>query len=271
MTVAMAELDDRSRRPVPSFTLPAPRRSATGLVVSVLVHLGILVLVAGGLLGGREVIRALGGGAGPGEAGGGGGGGGDRVSYIDLPAVGAAASQSAASAPQEVPQPEPPVEKAPEPVPTPTAVAPPAAVAVAPGSNAGATGQGTGAGPGVGPGTGGGSGGGSGGGVGPGIGPGTGPGTGGDSAGITPPQLQFWVPPAENAPKTLRGRPIIITIWVTATGVVDRFTTDPAIEDRNYRDKLADLIMKTRFKPARTREGVAVPGVTQLTITLGKK
>lgn len=253
----------------PSFRLPSPKRSATGLVVSVLVHLLIIVLVVGGLLGGREALRVLGTGIGPGPAGGGGGGGGSRVSYIELPSVGASAARDAAPVPEEKTPPPPPPEQVAKPAPTPPPVTPPATeVASAAQAGISPSGEGTGTGAGVGPGSGGGTGGGSGGGTGPGVGSGAGPGTGGDSLGVTPPSLRYWVPPTEKAPKELRDTTLQITFWVKADGTVDHFETDPEIDDRKYREKFAELVMKTRFRPARTRAGVAVPAVMTMQYTL---
>jgi hypothetical protein len=120
------------------------------------------------------------------------------------------------------------------------------------------SGTGQGSGSGADSGAGGGSGGGTGGGTGPGEGLGVGPGSGGDSTDIAPPQLRNWVPPMERPPKELRGRTIRVTFWVSADGRVDKFETDPEIEDRDYLEKFSEIVMKTRFRPARTRSGVPV-------------
>lgn len=72
----------------------------------------------------------------------------------------------------------------------------------------------------------------------------------------------------EKAPKALRGRLIKVTFWVKADGSVERFATDPQIDDQNFREQFADLALKTRFRPARTRAGVAVPAVVTLQFTL---
>lgn len=264
----MTTSDLHSRRVAPSFTLPKARRSPAGLLVSLLVHVAIIALVAGGLVGGRQVLRGLGTGFGPGPAGGGGGGGGSRVAYIELPPLGASAPKAAEKTSQSEVAP-PPVETAPEPTPVPPPVAPAAVpLAAASGINAAVPkGDGIGTGAGTDNGTGG-SGGGTGGGVGPGKGTGVGPGTGGDSSSVTPPTLRYWVPPTERAPKDLRGRPLEVTFWIKADGSVERFETDPEIEDRKYREQFADLVMKTRFRPARTRAGVAVPAVVTMQFTL---
>ena len=261
--------DFRPRQPAPTFSLPKPRRSPAGLVVSVLLHLLLFALIAGGLIGGRAVFSGLGTGFGPGPAGGGGGGGGSRVAYIELPSSGA----KTAAAAEETPQPEavtPPVEEAPEPTPVVPPQAPPATqlAAAASAAASAASGSGSGTGSGTDSGTGGGSGGGTGGGQGTGAGAGVGPGTGGDSSSITPPTLRYFVPPTEKAPKELRGTPISVTFWVRADGTVERFETDPEIDDRKYREKFADIVMKTRFKPARLRSGTAVPAVVTMQFTL---
>ena len=257
------------RRAPPALWLPSPRRDPVGLIASILVHAALLALVIGGAIGGSIRLRAAGDGS-DGPAGGGGGGGGARVSYIELPSVGAPASATAAT-PEPVPPVEtPPVEEAPVvPVPLPSETA--VAAAAAPTEARADTGRGTGAGagPGTGAGAGGGSGGGTGGGEGAGAGLGTGPGTGGDSTGIIPPQLRNLVPPiAERPPRELRGQRINVTFWVSAEGLVDRIALDPEISDRGYREKFSEIVMKTRFRPARTRAGVAVPSIYEMSITL---
>jgi hypothetical protein len=264
--------DTHHRPDVPSFTLPKPRRSAVGLVVSLLLHLGLLVLVIGGLLGGKELLEGVGTGLGAGPAGGGGGGGGTRVTYIDLPSAGAAPAP--AVQPEDVtrqqPVVPPPVTETPEPAPVPPPVVPPPTqIASATGvSTPASSGVGDGQGTGTGSGSDGGSGGGSGGGTGTGVGAGVGPGTGGDSASIAPPSLRYWIPPTERTPKELRGRPIEVTFWVKADGSVERFDTNPDIEDRKFRESFEDILRKTKFRPARTRAGVAVPGVVTMQFTL---
>jgi protein TonB len=235
----------------------------------VLFHGAILALIVGGVVGGSVRLRAAGDGYGA-AGGGGGGGGGRRVSYIELPSVGAPAAAETAAPEPAPPVETPPVEDAPVvPVPPPseTAVASAAAPAEARADTGSGTGAGTGAG--VGPGSGGGSGGGTGGGEGPGTGLGVGPGTGGDSTDIIPAQLRNLVPPiAERPPRELRGQRINVTFWVSADGLVDRFTLDPEIADRDFREKFSEIVMKTRFRPARTRAGIAVPSIYEMAITL---
>jgi hypothetical protein len=245
-----------STRPMPALTLPQPRRSAWGLAASLALHAAVLLLIVGGVLGGAERLRVAGG-SGPGAAGGGGGGGG-RVSYIELPPVGAQAPAAAPVA-ETPPVVTPPVEEAPVATPVPPPEPTDIAAAAAPRADTAATsGTGSGTGSGTDSGSGGGSGGGTGGGTGPGEGLGVGPGTGGDSTDIAPPQLRNWVPPMERPPKELRGRTIRVTFWVSADGRVDKFETDPRIEDRDYFEKFSEIVMKTRFRPARTRAGVPV-------------
>lgn len=80
--------------------------------------------------------------------------------------------------------------------------------------------------------------------------------------------LRYWVPPTDKAPKELRGQVVNITFWVKADGSVERFETDPVIEDQKYREKFADMAMKTRFRPARTSAGKAIPYEFKVQITL---
>ena len=264
--------DPHNRLPTPTFTLPETRRSPVGLLVSVLFHVGLVLLIAGGVLGGQKVLTGLGTGYGPGPAGGGGGGGGSRVSYIELPSLGAATP----NAPEVTTEPKPevvtppPVESKPEPTPVPP---PPVPAVSQPAPANGATtlasrGDGAGMGSGTDSGSGGGSGGGTGGGSGSGVGAGVGPGTGGDSSSVTPPMLRYFVPPTEKAPKALRGQVVNVTFWVKADGSVDRFETDPKIDDEKYREQFADMAMKTRFRPARTSAGTAIPYVFTVQFTL---
>jgi hypothetical protein len=264
--------DPRTRLPTPTFSLPEARRSPAGLIVSILFHVVLILLIAGGLIGGREVLTGLGTGFGAGPAGGGGGGGGSRVSYIELPSLGAPAPKAAeqASTPEPEVVPPPPVEEKPEPTPVPPPPVPAATqVAVTPGAAALASkGDGAGIGAGSDSGRGGGSGGGSGGGTGSGVGSGVGPGTGGDSSSVTPPMLRYFVPPTDKAPKALRGQVVDVTFWVKADGSVERFQTDPSIDDEKYREKFADMAMKTRFRPARTSAGTAIPYVFTVQFTL---
>jgi protein TonB len=267
--------DPHNRLPTPTFTLPETRRSPVGLLVSVLFHVGLVLLIAGGVLGGQKVLTGLGTGFGPGPAGGGGGGGGSRVSYIELPSLGAAAPK----APEVTTEPKPevvtppPVESKPEPTPVPP---PPVPAVSRPAPANGATtlasrGDGAGTGAGTDSGNGGGSGGGTGGGTGTGNGSGVGPGTGGDSSSVTPPQLRYWVPPTDKPPKALRGQSLNVTFWVKADGTVERFRLDPEIEDQDYREKFAEILSKTRFRPARTSAGTAIPYVVSMQFTLSAK
>ena len=243
-------------RPLPVLTLPEPRRSAWGLLASIAVHGVLILLIVGGVIGGTERLRVAGG-NGPGAAGGGGGGG-SRVSYIELPPVGASAP-AATAVPESPPVVTPPVEETPVATPVPPPEATDVAAAAMPrADSAAASGTGQGTGSGADSGTGGGSGGGTGGGTGPGEGLGAGPGSGGDSTDVAPPQLRNWVPPMERPPKELRGRTIRVTFWVSADGRVDKFETDPEIEDRDYLEKFSEIVMKTRFRPARTRSGLPV-------------
>jgi hypothetical protein len=261
--------DDKPLRAPPALWMPHPRRDPVGLVASIVVHLAIIALIVGGVVGGSVRLRGAGDGYGP-AGGGGGGGGGRRVSYIELPAVGAAAPAAVAVSEPVPPVVNPPVEETPvTPVPPPSESAD--AATPAPAEARADTGSGTGAGTGagVGPGAAGGSGGGTGGGVGTGTGLAVGPGTGGDSTDVVPPQLRNLIPPlAERPPRELRGQRINVTFWVSAEGLVDRFAIDPEIGDRGYREKFSEIMMKTRFRPARTRTGIPVPSVYEISYTL---
>jgi hypothetical protein len=145
----------------------------------------------------------------------------------------------------------------------------PAEVAVVtPSEGAAQSGQGAGSGTGTGAGNDAGSGGGSGGGIGTGIGAGVGAGTGGDSTGITPPSWRFFAPPLERPPKELRGRTITVRFWVRADGTVERYETVPEIQDNEYSEKFSEIALGTRWRPARRRDGTAVPAVAEMQVTL---
>ena len=259
---------DSPLRPPPSLELPRPRRSAGGLVVSVLLHGALVALIVAGAIriappAAGDLMGGLAGG------GGGGGGGGQRVSYISLPPAGAPAAPAPEPAAPVVP---PPVEEAPVVVPPPQPVEKPAAPAeattVATTEPATGTGTGSGTGSGTDSGSGGGSGGGEGGGTGTGTGLGEGPGTGGEGGDIRPPVLSGWAPPLDRPSKELRGATVRVTFWVGADGRVERYTTDPEIRDNGYRKKWDELIRAMRFKPARTRAGLAVPATFEATFVL---
>jgi TonB family protein len=128
----------------------------------------------------------------------------------------------------------------------------------------------TGTAPGTGPGSGGGSGGGVGGGVGPGVGPGSGPGNAGGGAGGVgrDPQWSYGTLSTEKPPKELKGRTIRVTFYVLADGRVSRVEVEPAIQDKDYARNIRERFESFRFKPARNAEGLPVPGVTTMTITL---
>lgn len=258
------------RRGPPALSLPKERRSASGLVVSLLFHGALLALILLGVARGGDMPAVAGPGLG-GLAGGGGGGGGAEVTYIDLPPVAASEPAAApeatqAETPVEIP---PPVEEAEEAEPVTPVPEAPAEVAVAtPSEGAAESGEGAGSGTGTGAGNDAGSGGGSGGGIGTGIGAGIGPGTGGDSTGITPPSWRFFAPPLERPPKELRGQTITVRFWVRADGTVERYETTPEIQDEDYSEKFSEIALGTRWRPARRRDGTAVPAVAEMQVTL---
>ena len=180
-----------------------------------------------------------------------GGGGGPRVSLIQLPAPPAArpAPVVRVPAPTKMPTTIPAPETQPAAPPVDTVPHPPVA-----GETAG---------------TGGGSGGGSGGGVGPGTGPGSGPGTAGSGAapsdssrvGARPPEPRQLILPPFDYPRSMRGITIDVNFFVLADGRVDRVVFVPEIPDRAYAKKLEDAMRSYRFRPARSAEGQAVPGI----------
>ena len=259
-----------TRRGPPALQLPRERRSASGLVVSLLFHGALLALIILGVARGGDMPVGSGPGLG-GLAGGGGGGGGAEVTYIDLPPLAASApaapEASVAEVPVEIP---PPVEEAEEaePVQPVPAEKPPQVAVVTPAPGTAQSGEGAGTGTGSGAGNAAGSGGGSGGGIGTGIGTGVGAGTGGDSTGITPPSWRFFAPPLERPPKELRGKTITVRFWVRANGTVERYETEPEIDDDDYREKFSEIALGTLWRPAQRRDGTKVPAMAEMQVTL---
>jgi hypothetical protein len=257
--------EESTRAPViPTFRLPYSRSRYPGLVVSVAVHLLLLALLVsqgnrlwkGTLAPGDPALR--GGNNAPA------GGGGNRVAYITLPSLPAAAATVVkAPVPPQVRPPKAVAAVKPEPAP---AVAPAAeAVDTAP-SDVGvpATGSsvaGTGAGPaGVGV---------AGGGTGRGSGADSGSGSGGGRA--RQPEPRFISLPFDNPPKELRGVSVSVTFWVRVDGRVERYRVVPEIKDQEYARKFDEMMRAFRFTPARAPDGSQVAGTTTISITLPGK
>jgi hypothetical protein len=59
----------------------------------------------------------------------------------------------------------------------------------------------------------------------------------------------------------MRGQSIDVNFFVLADGRVDHVVFVPEIPDRGYAKKLEDAMRAYRFRPARSPEGQAVPGV----------
>lgn len=133
-----------------------------------------------------------------------------------------------------------------------------------PGSMAG-TGGGSGGGAGTGSGTGTGSG------VGPGSGGGTGGGTGGGGKrGVPPTNRSLILPPIDGVPKSLRGKSVEVTFHIDADGRVSDIDVIPPIEDRKFASKFDETMRGYDFHPARNPDGLAVPGITIVTVTFPK-
>ena len=74
--------------------------------------------------------------------------------------------------------------------------------------------------------------------------------------------------PPERAPKSVRGRTYRATFWVDAEGRVERVEVSPPIADAEYREALYERLLDFAFYPARTRAGLAVPGVVPILFTI---
>lgn len=237
------------------------RRSPLGVVLSLALHVGVVLLA---LRVGAVAVETRGN---PFAAfverfgGGGGGGTGGDVAFIIPPAAPPAPAPEVpvpevvpTVVPQVVPTPDPVIELPPVPVPVPTAPGTAGSAGTGGGSGGGA---GTGQGPGTGAGTGPGSGGGAGGGLG-----------GGGRAGSPPTSRTFIVPPID-APRSLRGRTVDVTFHVDATGRVTDIDVVPPIADRGYARKFDEAMRGFRFRPARDGDGSPVAGVVTMSVTIG--
>jgi len=180
---------------------------------------------------------------------GGGGGAGGAVHLVDLPAAAAPAPAAPVQQPVHTPppQPEPAVT-----LPPPTLK--PLSMTVAPVvASAGTAIDGTGQGPGTG--------GGTGSGVGPGVGSDSGPGSGGNGGYIAPGLRTMILPPA-----CLRGS-VKVSFAVASDGRVTQVSVDPEPKDGGCRREMLDKMMGYQFLPARARDGRAVAGTYQMTLT----
>ena len=236
---------------MPTVQLPRTReRFGSGVVVSALVHGGIVLALVVGAASSGEAFRELG------------GGGATVVRYVEL--LPTAADRSAASA-LEPPTADPPPRRS---LPRPDLeVVSPAVPALSlttitrpeVGLRAGTTGSGRGAGPGTG--------GGVGSGRGPGVGVGTGPGVGSGGGAGFPPAPRFIIVPADR-PASVRGKRFDVHFWVDDRGRVTRVEVDPPIDDAGYRRKFLDQMRQFLFDPARTTDGRPVSGQVVIPITL---
>jgi periplasmic protein TonB len=175
-----------------------------------------------------------------------------------------------------VPPAPPPVTPIPPPPPMPTVVPPPPPVqqpvpqtaapdvpTSASSVPAAGTGTGTGGGTGTGTGTGNGSG------QGPGSGAGSGGGSGGGTGGYPPTPKQLILPPIDNPPKELRGKPVEVTYTISETGAVLDVKFSPEITNKKFAKKLDEVMRGYTFSPARDPTGKKVASVFVYTLTLG--
>lgn len=250
-------------RAVPFLALQhRTERSPLAAAIAVVLHLLIVVLLVAPWAYFDSTVRAglmsalMGGGGGGGR-----GGEAQAAAYISVPAPRAPPPPVRTPVPTPVtPPPVPQTPVAADAVPAPdTVVTPPTGVA--------APGQGRSDGPGKGSGSGGGEGTGSG----TGSGGATGPGKGGNGgAGMPPIQRQMIMPPNSGIPKELKGKTVVVTFVVSASGEVLRVSERPIIDDRSFRRRLEDIMRAYRFRPARDSLGVPVMGTTDATVTFGQ-
>jgi len=240
--------------------MPRGRRNRVGVWLSFVVHLVVILLLVqitrGGLWWEPPSL------SGDGLDQGGGGGAGREVTMIPL-APAPAAAPVVKPTPVVVPPPLPPAPvEVPTEIPPPVATPPPADTI--PKSTGGTATTGSG----------GGTGGGSGTGAGPGTGAGTGPGSGtgpasADSTGIAgrPPEPRRLILPPFDYPKSMRGTTIQVTFFVLADGRVDHVVFGEGIPDRGYAKKLEAVLLGYLFRPARSPQGLPIPGHTTVSIS----
>lgn len=227
------------------------RETARSASLAVIAHVLIILLVI--WAGSRGVLEptadiGVGDGIGAGLAGGGGGGGSgdEQITYFRIPEAEPPAPTVEQLVTVPVPAVEvPPPEVKPADIPTPSPVAVGSVLAPDAGSGTGTgTGEGAGTGAGQGPGSGGGSGGGDGGGIGSGTGPGSGKGQI-----MAPSPTVILVPPA--ASRKVKGKTIVVRLAVDSTGIVRDVDLVPPSGDRGYDNKLRQVAMGWKFRPAR--------------------
>lgn len=254
----------KQRRPyrVPTG-LPKPRENwRLGTFVSLLIHVGVLLLLITPFAMSDELQRIAEGAGGPGPAGGGGGGnrgsGGvpERVEFVRV------AAPPPAPVPPPIPVPKPIVAEPPKPVVQQLPQLPqPAPIPMATVATIGTGGTGSDNTGGQGPGSGGGVGTGVGTGRGSGVGPGTG---GGDQQNYSPTPYEIPLPPMP-VPNSLKGDSVIAEFDVDETGRVlsTKFTETG---DRGYNRKLADLLRSFKFRPGTTPDGRPIRMKTQIVL-----
>lgn len=98
--------------------------------------------------------------------------------------------------------------------------------------------------------------------VGPGLATGEGEGDGGTEAEgrfrVVPPTPTFFgIPPTEDRPDEVRGREVVVWVYVTAAGEVapDSTRLDPRIRNRGFDRRFREWVSDWRFEPARNVEG----------------
>src|SRR6266508_6809589 len=233
-------------RPIPGLRLPLGRRRlGPGATVSLVLHVGIIVLV---VLHGRALLERA---AGRGAPGGGTEGAG--VNFFTLPSA-APAEIALPAAPRvtvsdfpalrQIRVDLPRVELPRETVPLTAVTGAGAGPGAAGGQGAGA-GAGTGAGADVGPGTGG----------------------GGDYI-IASPRTAI-LPPLAKVPGSVAGHTYHVRFWVSAEGRVTRVEVEPPITDAGYSREFQQRMLAYQFYPARTRDGRNVASVVTVPLRIG--
>jgi protein TonB len=228
-------------------------------VASIILHLLILLLVAGPIFVHDALLAVREGSGGPGPSGGGGGGtrgtGGvmqERMRFVQIAPPPTAKADVPVIKPPVVQPPKPPEPTPVPPAPQPAAETKDASQVTGVGGGSGNDGT-AGAGPG--------SGGGVGSGVGTGRGTGVGPGTGGGTGKIYPPTPTNLVILPIPVPAKVRPYKLVAFFDVDERGNTTLLSFNPS-KDASYNKKIREMLLEFRFRPAVRADGTPVRDTT---------
>jgi len=82
-----------------------------------------------------------------------------------------------------------------------------------------------------------------------------------------PPFPRQLILPPTDYPRNLRGLTVAVTFWVAADGRVERVALEPKPDDRGFAKRLIEVMMHYRFRPARSADGLPIPGTTTVSVS----